>query len=141
MIRTALAACVVLSLGCGSSAPPPSAPKPNAAVVNGCTGGDYGDHTTEPSTTVKWDESIEKSFDRCIRVKVGQSVSYEGDFSKHPMEASGGDSESPFKDIAERVTNAGTPQEAVAFKFTKTGVFGYKCTKHPSMAGAVLVVP
>jgi plastocyanin len=29
----------------------------------------------------------------------------------------------------------------VKIHFAKTGVFGYACSKHPEMKGAVLVVP
>lgn len=139
MIRAALA--MFVALGCGSSAPPPASAKPNAAVVNGCNGGDYGDHTTEPEPKVKWDETIVQSFDRCIKVKVGQTVSYEGDFAKHPLEASGGDAKNPFAGAKERIVDAGKPEERTPVAFKSTGVFGYKCTKHPEMQGAVLVVP
>ena len=140
MIRPALFASILVA--CGGNSPPASTPpKANAAVVNGCNGGDYGDHTTEPEATIKWDESITESFDRCIKVKQGQTVVFAGDFAAHPLEVSGGDDNNPLANVKERITHPGTPEERVPTPFKTTGVFGYKCSKHPKMAGAILVVP
>lgn len=138
---------IAFAVGCGGgSAPPPASPAAanNAAIVNGCNGGDYSDHTSDATaqdTHVKWDESIASSNDRCIKVKQGSKVTFEGDFAKHPLTASGGESVSPLAGIGERVANPGTPEEYAPTKFEKTGVYGYVCTKHPEMKGAILVVP
>jgi plastocyanin len=137
-------AIAVLLIGCGSSAPPPKAAIPNAAVVNDCNGGDYSDHTAEADaqgTHLKWDETIADSNDRCIKVKVGSTVTFDGNFTEHPLEASGGDANNPLAGIKERVANPGTPEEYAPTPFKATGVFGYKCPKHPKMKGAILVVP
>lgn len=144
MMRTTIAL-VTLALGCGGgSPPPPRAAAPNAAIVNDCNGGDYSDHTAEADaqgTHLKWDESIANSNDRCIKVKLGSTVTLEGNFQEHPLEAAGGDKDNPFAGIGERIANPGTPEEYAPTKFGATGVYGYKCPKHPEMKGAVLVVP
>jgi plastocyanin len=145
-MRTALTLLPILLVACGGSSPPPTAPAsaPNAAIVNGCNGGDYSDHTTDADaqgTHLKWDESIASSNDRCIKVRVGSTVTFEGDFAKHPLEGGGGESTTPLAGLSERIANPGTPEEYAPTKFEKTGVYGYKCTKHPDMKGAILVVP
>lgn len=91
--------------------------------------------------TALLDESIVESFDRCIKVKQGQTVVFKGDFAKHPLEASAGDANNPLENARERIASPGTPDERVPTPFKTTGVFGYKCSKHPEMSGAILVTP
>jgi plastocyanin len=146
MVRNALLVASLMVLGCGGGTPAPASPTPaaNAAVVNGCNGGDYSDHTADADaqgTHVKWDESIASSNDRCIKVRVGSTVTFEGDFAKHPMSASGGESVNPLAGIGERIANPASPEEFAPTKFEKTGVYGFVCSKHPEMKGAILVVP
>jgi plastocyanin len=70
----------------------------------------------------------------CIKIKVGQSVTWNGAFQFHPLEAVGGDTPSPIT-----ATNSGT---TVTFAFAREGTFGFDCANHPTiMHGAVLVVP
>jgi plastocyanin len=70
----------------------------------------------------------------CMTVKVGQSVTWNGGFTSHPLEPSGGDQGSPIG-----LTTTGT---TVSFAFSAPGTFGFHCANHPSvMLGAVRVVP
>jgi plastocyanin len=70
----------------------------------------------------------------CVKIKVGQSVTWNSGFATHPLGASGGDSPSPIA-----TTSTGT---TVSFSFPNAGTYGFACGIHPlSMFGAVLVVP
>jgi plastocyanin len=63
-----------------------------------------------------------------MRIKVGQSVRFDGDFVEHPLVAFGGDTPNPVSAEAEVV-------------FSEPGLYGYLCTTHASMTGAIWVVP
>jgi plastocyanin len=74
---------------------------------------------------------------KCLRLKVGQAVSFSGSFSAHPLEQACG----PAPVIAS--TSSGT---SASFSFSKPGLYGYYCTLHGTstgsgMAGAIEVVP
>ena len=74
---------------------------------------------------------------RCLVVHVGQSVSFAGDFSSHPLRASSrGSTGNPVQS-----TGSGT---SASFTFAATGFFPYYCTQHGDdlgngMAGVVQV--
>ena len=78
----------------------------------------------------------------CIKVKVGDVVTFEGMFSFHPLTHFGGDVPSP---IPNQMTNppvgaSGMPELAVTM--TPAGNYGFRCAFHPlGMFGAVQVVP
>lgn len=94
--------------------------------LNGCT--TYVDRTApSASRTLPWDAAIAVSPERCLKIRVDQEVVFDGDFDAHPIESSGGDSPSPFST---------TP-----LAFARPGVFGYACTVHSEMTGAIWVVP
>ena len=63
-----------------------------------------------------------------MKIKAGQTVTWKGDHTLHPLGAKGGDASNPIKE-AETVT------------FPAAGTFGYVCTAHATMTGAILVVP
>jgi hypothetical protein len=96
----------------------------DAGSVNGCI--EYTDRTSDSALrAITWDFGIVDAPERCMKVRIGQTVTFSGDFAEHPLAAGGGDTPSP---IAERTT------------FTQAGVFGYYCTDHPEMFGAIWVV-
>jgi plastocyanin len=102
------------------------APEP----VNGCT--TFEDRTAEGANrTLTWDFSITTSPDRCIRIKAGQTVTWEGSLEAHPLLPSGGDSPSPV---------SGVDTTTGEVTFPSAGTFGYVCDVHPAMLGAVEVV-
>jgi plastocyanin len=101
-----------------------------AEAVNGCT--TFEDRTAEGANrTLTWDFSITTSPDRCIRVKAGQTVTWEGSLEAHPLLPSGGDSPSPV---------SGVDTTTGEVTFPSAGTFGYVCDVHPAMLGAVEVV-
>lgn len=69
----------------------------------------------------------------CMRIKVGQTVTWTGDFASHPLEKFGGDADNPIA-----ATSSGATASAT---FATAGVFGFHCANHPSsMLGAIQVV-
>ena len=126
--------------GTDSTSPPPPPPPPpppgdsgtDAPVtpdppLNGCT--TYVDLTADAAKReIPWDFPVTSAPEHCMKIKVGQTVKWNGNRNTHPLAASGGDSPNPITD-ADTVT------------FPKAGVFGYICSAHPNMKGAIVVVP
>jgi plastocyanin len=78
----------------------------------------------------------------CVKVKVGDVVTFEGKFSFHPLGAFGGNVPSPIPHttIDPPVGASGKPELAVTM--TTAGNYGFRCDFHPGqMFGAVQVVP
>lgn len=99
-------------------------------MINGCTV--YVDWTASTARReVAWDFPIKDDPDRCALIKVGQTVTFVGDFVTHPLEASGGTKPNP---ISKR-------DETGKITFSAPGTFGYVCGVHPAMTGAIRVVP
>lgn len=75
---------------------------------------------------------------RCLRIRVGQEVTFEGSFSSHPLRQSCGPA--PLVPAVQQGSSASaTTTEAL-------GIFGYYCPNHgdadgSGMAGAIEVVP
>lgn len=65
-----------------------------------------------------------------MTVKKGQTIAFEGDFTVHPLVASGGDTPNPFTSVP--------PTGKVTF--SAVGTFGFVCSTHASMTGAIEVV-
>jgi plastocyanin len=106
------------------SATPKDAASDAGSAVNGCV--QYVDRTSGGDVqTMPWDDDIGFTPERCMKVRVGQTVAFAGDFEEHPLAPYGGDTPSP---IGEQTL------------FQQPGVFGYFCTTHPSMNGAIWVV-
>ena len=71
----------------------------------------------------------------CLQIAVGQSVTFSGSFSFHPLDQACG----PAPVIATTASGA-----SASFTFTDPGVYGFNCQVHGSaagtgMAGAILV--
>ncbi|HEX2882438.1 MAG TPA: hypothetical protein VHO25_23115 [Polyangiaceae bacterium] len=107
----------------GSDPEPEPEPSP---VVNGCAA--FIDRSASDATrSLPWDFDIGSDPLRCMRITVGQSVCWDGDFVEHPLAPLGGDTPTPI----------GPP----CATFSQSGTYGYYCTLHPNMNGAVLVLP
>jgi plastocyanin len=75
---------------------------------------------------------------KCVKVKVGQSVTFSGTFAVHPLAQA---SCAP----AQAITSTSSGSTAT-FTFNTAGVYGFYCTAHGTpqgagMAGAIMVVP
>jgi plastocyanin len=114
----------------------------SGATVNGCTS--FKDETAAVNAQgvlIPWDVAIANGELRCVKVKVGTTVTFEGNFTTHPLTPQGGDTPSPFAGIEARISNPGTPEERAPTELKTAGTFGFACTTHSTMKGAILVVP
>lgn len=148
----AVSASIAALTGCSADADSESSNlgQSSAAVtepVNGCTsytdltevGGDAGAsgdaaaaEAGDSQRVIDWGFGVARSPNRCITVKVGQSVTFLGSLSSHPLAPKGGDTPNPIPNL-----RSGS---SVTVKFDAPGTFGYVCTRHSSMTGAVRVV-
>ena len=68
--------------------------------------------------------------DRCWTIKKGQDVTWNGDFTMHPLMVQGGDKPNPIS----------APDTAGKVTFPNKGTFGFVCGNHPQMTGAIQVI-
>ena len=108
---------------------------PAAKLINGCTSeASYVDRSGTGSRLLVWDLNIGANLARCMKVKVGEQVTWSGDFAAHPIAPLGGDLPTMIP-----AKTSGTVNVAI---FTTPGTYGYYCTNHPAtMLGAIYVVP
>jgi plastocyanin len=100
-------------------------------VINSCN--TFVDRSAAgASRTITWDFAVSTAPERCMTVKAGQKVTFTGSFSTHPLLSGDGDKPNPIAtlDIA---TGEVT--------YPKAGIFGFICGNHPSMIGAIKVIP
>ena len=128
MQRVSRAAARMVVIGAALLALP--AARAEAQVVQGCQPDQYLDRTAAGADRqITWDFSIVTDPERCLQVKVGQTVVWTGDFDTHPLAGQGGDNPNP---IGLHVNGAVT--------FTNAGTFGFHCLNHSVMVGAIKVV-
>jgi plastocyanin len=99
-----------------------------SASLNGCTA--FDDQSGTAARKIDWDLTVSTSPSRCMTVKKGQTVAFEGDFTTHPLRSQGGDTPNPFDQVADtgKVT------------FAAEGTFGFVCSHHANMTGAIHVI-
>ncbi|MFT3842091.1 MAG: hypothetical protein QM723_34185 [Myxococcaceae bacterium] len=95
----------------------------------------FDDYTTT-AATITFGSGNNVYTPKCIKVKLGQLVSFQGNFSNHPLRQACG----PIMNMLEASTGQGTD-----FTFGALGTYGYYCDMHGSstgggMAGAIEVV-
>lgn len=104
------------------------------AIVDNCGDGDFLDRTASgASREIIWDFSSPGRPDKCMKIYAGQSVTWVGSLSGHPLE----------QDEGQRPNPIGPPRdqgESTRVTFTQTGTFGYRCNFHFEMRGAIQVV-
>lgn len=73
-----------------------------------------------------------------MKIKVGQKVTFTSDgattpadFTSHPIGANGGDPGNPITNI---------DKDTGEVTFPAKGTFGFTCTNHPAMVGAIQVI-
>jgi plastocyanin len=102
-------------------------------VFDDCQEAAYVDRTADGADrTLTWDFSFAGSPERCLKIRVGQSVQWDGHFAAHPLESDQGDRPNPI------VANLG---DSGLIRFDRPGVFGFRCNFHFEMRGAIQVVP
>lgn len=99
-------------------------------TVNECTEASYLDRSAAGADrSLTWDYSFISDPERCIVVRVGQSVTWVGSFGDHPLQGYQGDVPNPID----------AHQNGVV-RFDRVGVFGFRCSAHLEMRGAVRVI-
>jgi hypothetical protein len=102
----------------------------DAAPVNNCK--TFDDRTATGATrTITWSFQLAAK-DRCIDIKVGQSVTWSGDFTQYRVAPSGGDTPNPI---------AGFDPATPTVLFPKAGTFGFESPDAPALIGAIRVNP
>lgn len=136
--------------GVDGSAPPDAGPSDAAAdagpgPINGCTSADFAanDHTAPADSRIIQapnDVTPAQYLPHCMRVKVEQLVTWQGDLADHPLElvlhADGPDAGSFTIGAPD-----GSPDGTTVIAH-QSGTLAFKCRVHPStMFGAVQIVP
>lgn len=127
----------------------PEAASVSSGLLNGCTQADFdandksalaGDAGAAGRTINFTTRMVTQYTPPCMKIKAGQAVTWfsaDGKghaFGSHPLEASGGDANSPITLLDDG--DVGT------FTFPTAGIFGFYCAMHSQdMFGAILVVP
>jgi plastocyanin len=103
-------------------------------VVNGCTV--FEDHTAvgDARAIAFGGANGLKYVPSCMEIKVGQTVTWNGDFATHPLQAFNGDTPNPIV-----APDAGATTDPIAFP--TAGTFGFHCGVHANMVGAIKVIP
>lgn len=129
----------------GGTSEPDSGGRTDAGSDTGSTTGnlhgcnEFVDRTAESAErSIQWDFDVLDRPERCMKVKVGQTVTW-GDglggparFESHPITAAGGDKPSPIESVDTETGKA---------TFDKPGTFGFECGIHGAMVGVIQVVP
>lgn len=98
--------------------------------VNGCV--DYVDRSlAEANRDISWNLDLSLDPERCLAISVGQSVTWNGNFSFHPLSGFGGDTPNPIGSA-----EAGNTLEVT---FAGAGTFGFICGQHVEMQGAIFL--
>lgn len=137
-----LAACSSSSSSSSSSGGPTDGGGTDSGGTESDAGSDAGtapsncttftDHTADgDARTITWVITVASDPNRCMKIKAGQTVTWDGDLTQHPLGPNGGDTPNPVSnvDMSGKVT------------FPNAGTFGFKCEVHPAMIGAIQVVP
>jgi plastocyanin len=136
---TGLALSLLITIGCGGDTPagPPDMTQSNVdmagsggfTVVNSCQMADYMDFTTGAAPTIMFPTTATPATPtpRCVKIKTGTTVTWTGNFSAHPLAASGGDVPNPI-------------MSGPTATFANAGVYGFHCGIHATMTGAVWVI-
>jgi len=130
-MRTITLLALAFAFACGNSSSGSDAGDGSVGEVNNCT--TFTDDTSGTATvTGPTGASPSQYSPNCVHIKVGQSVTFNVDFTDHPLEPSGGNTPNPIPE-----TETGT---SVSVTFPNAGTFGFQCEAHPSiMFGAVEV--
>jgi len=106
-----------------------------AAAINGCT--TFTDMTADGGVITGPSGAVAAQYaPACIQIKAGQSVTWNSDFTNHPLVPTAGVGTQPNPITA---TSTGS---TVTIAFPSAGTFAYNCGIHSTtMLGAVEVTP
>lgn len=105
-------------------------------MVNGCDTTKLTDLTASAAVTIKFGGDVGSLYDPpCIKVKDGTSVTFEGNFMFHPLEAG----VPPAMDAASPIKATSTGMTAT-FSLTPAGSYPYYCNVHQEFGMKGLIV-
>jgi plastocyanin len=105
--------------------------------VNGCDPATAEDHTADSNVTITFGGSLGLKYaPACIKIAKGNSVTFSGSFSSHPLSGGADGNKDTSSPIAETSTGS-----SATFTFANAGTFPFFCEYHFSsgMEGAVFV--
>jgi plastocyanin len=114
-------------------------------TVNGCTAATAEDHTGMSSVTIDFGGVAGLTYTpRCIRVRAGTRVTFNGSFSFHPLQAgtvSGAVATPAAAGTTPLPTSPVSTGTTASFVVAPVGAYGYYCTLHATfgMNGAIFV--
>ena len=113
-------------------------PRDTGATPTRCTQEqlDANDRTATLANVVFANNQLAKQYaPSCLTIKVGQKVTFAGNFFEHPLEPKDGELVTPIPPA----TDTGA---RLTVTFPNPGTFGFQCKTHPmEMFGAIQVVP
>ena len=92
-----------------------------------------------------WNAQITTSPARCLVIRVGERVTFYGDFAEHPLDTNGGTFPTPLAAAATILQDAGAPLDdagdttTITVKFQAPGAYGYHCMQHGNETGTIQV--
>lgn len=99
------------------------------AGLNNCGEMDFEDHRVPgDDRTITWELTV---VPRCMIIAKGQSVTWLGSLSQHPLTSKGGDTPTPIELIS---TGA-----SATIGFQDLGDYGFVCVYHRAMQGVIRV--
>jgi plastocyanin len=117
-----------------------------APSLNGCADTDFVDRSAATATRVVSFGGVERSgpfayAPKCIVVSAGQTVTFRGDFSQHPLAPGSSPSARVTGSTNNPIPRRETTQADVTITFPAAGSFPYFCEYHYAggMAGVVRV--
>jgi plastocyanin len=138
-----LAACSSSSSTTGSTSGGGAAP---SGEVNGCTEATATDMTADKTVTINFGGAIGLKYSpACVKVAKGTVVTWDGDFSVHPLVGGtvtgSGASAVASSDAASPITEAKASGMSASVTFADDGPFPFYCAVHFSdgMEGAIFV--
>jgi plastocyanin len=139
-LTRALAAVAAALALAGCSGPPPA-----PAGFNGCTDTSFVDGTAAPQIDFGG-VGTSGVFDyqpRCLRIPRGQTVTFAGDFSVHPLSPGTSPEQLDAGTAGNPIPRFSTGTAPLAVKFPAAGEFPYFCEMHyaAGMAGVIRVKP
>jgi hypothetical protein len=120
-----------------SGPPPPPFDAGPPPIINGCQS--FADNTASGVASLDWSFNIENDPNHCALIRPGQSVSWVGDFTTHPLgpyddRLDGGTTGSPIN------IGSASGNTTVTINFPTPGIYGYWCQVHMRMMmGAIEV--
>jgi plastocyanin len=125
------------------SGPGTSNPDDGGAAANGCNSGAAPDMTGMNAVTISFGDAYGFAYSpACIRVRSGTTITFQGDFTAHPLVGGFASRSSAMADPDSPI-HAPASGTATAFVAGDASVYPYYCANHfgSGMMGAIFISP